>query len=136
MLLPKKVQHRKWHKGRRRGQGLATRINYISYGEFGLKSLSHGWVTSRQIEAARRVLTRYVRRGGKIWIRIFPDKPVTKKGNEIPMGGGKGAPDHYVAVVRPGAVLFEMGGVKQTAAKEAMELAGHKFGLKTKFIQK
>jgi large subunit ribosomal protein L16 len=136
MLLPKKVQHRKWHKGRRRQKGTATRTNTIAFGEFGLKSLSHGWVTSRQIEAARRVLTRYVRRGGKIWIRIFPDKPVTKKGNEVPMGGGKGAPDHYVAVVKPGVVLVEMGGIQYEPAKEALDLAGYKFGLKTKFVAK
>jgi large subunit ribosomal protein L16 len=136
MLLPKKVQHRKWHKGRRRSLGVATRINTLSFGEFGLKSEGHGWVTSRQIEAARRVLTRYVRRGGKIWIRIFPDKPVTKKGNETPMGGGKGAPDHYVAVIKPGTVLFEMTGITKESAKEAIDLAGYKFGIKTKFITK
>lgn len=136
MLLPKKVQHRKWHKGRRRQKGLATRINTIDFGEYGLKSLSYGWVTSRQIEAARRVLTRYVRRGGKVWIRIFPDKPVTMKGNETPMGGGKGAPDHYVAVVKPGTVLFEMVGVTLDSAKEAMLMAGYKFGLKTRFVAK
>jgi large subunit ribosomal protein L16 len=105
-------------------------------GDFGLKSESYGWVTSRQIEAVRRVLTRYVRRGGKIWIRVFPDKPVTRKGNETPMGGGKGAPDHYVAVIKPGTVLFEMVGVARDSAKEAMHLAGYKFGLKTRFIEK
>lgn len=136
MLLPKKVQHRKWHKGRRRGVGVATRANSVSFGEFGLKSESHGWITSRQIESARRVLTRYVRRGGKIWIRVFPDKPVTKKGNETPMGNGKGAPDHFVAVVKPGTVVFEMGGVTKESALEAIELAGHKFGIKTKFVEK
>lgn len=136
MLLPKKVKHRKWHKGRRRQEGVATRNRNLSFGEFGLKSESHGWITSRQIEAARRVLTRYVRRGGKIWIRIFPDKPVTRKGNEQPMGGGKGAPDHYVAVVKPGTILFEMGGITKSSAKEAIDLAGYKFGLKTRFIEK
>lgn len=136
MLLPKKVQHRKWHKGRRRQLGVATRSERLDFGEFGLKSLSFGWVTSRQLEAARRVLTRYVRRGGKIWIRVFPDKPVTKKGNETPMGGGKGAPDHYVAVIKPGTVLFEMGGVLLKDATEAITLAGHKLGLKTKMITK
>jgi len=136
MLLPKKVQHRKWHKGRRRQLGVATRSERLDFGEYGLKSLSFGWVTSRQLEAARRVLTRYVRRGGKIWIRVFPDKPVTKKGNETPMGGGKGAPDHYVVVVKPGTVLFEMGGVLLTDATEAITLAGHKLGLKTKMIIK
>lgn len=136
MLLPKKVQHRKWHKGRRRSLGLATRANALSFGEFGIKSEGYGWVTSRQIEAARRVLTRYVRRGGKVWIRVFPDKPITKKGNETPMGGGKGSPDHYVAVVKPGTVLFEMGGVERTSAKEAMQMAGYKFGVKTRFVEK
>ena len=136
MLLPKKVQHRKWHKGRRRSLGVATRINHLSFGEFGLKSLSHGWITSRQIEAVRRVLTRYVKRGGKVWIRIFPDKPVTKKGNETPMGGGKGAPDHYVAVVKPGTMLFEMGGVAKTEATEAIHLAGYKLGVRTTLIEK
>lgn len=136
MLLPKKVKHRKWHKGRRRGLGVATRINSLEFGDIGLKSESYGWVTSRQIEAARRVLTRYVRKGGKIWIRVFPDRPVTKKGNEQPMGGGKGAPDHYVAVIKPGVVVFEMGGVLHDQAKEAMKLASHKFGLKTKIITK
>ena len=136
MLLPKKVQHRKWHKGRRRGQGLATRINALNFGEFGLLATTPGWITSRQIEAVRRVLTRYVKRGGKIWIRIFPDKPVTKKGNETPMGGGKGAPDHYVAVIKPGTMLFEMGGVSKVEAKEAIELSGYKLGVQTRFIEK
>ena len=136
MLIPKKVLHRKWHKGRRRNKGVATRTNSIDFGDFGLKALTPGWVTSRQIESARRVLTRYVRKGGKIWIRIFPDKPVTKKGNEIPMGGGKGAPDHYVAVVKPGTVLFEMVGVTAEAAKEAMNLAGYKLSVKTKFVSR
>jgi large subunit ribosomal protein L16 len=136
MLLPKKVLHRKWHKGRRRGEGVATRANALTFGEFGLKTITHGWVTSRQIESTRRVLTRYVRRGGKIWIRIFPDRPVTKKGNEQPMGGGKGAPDHYVAVVKPGTILFEMAGITRDSAKDAMKLAGYKLGLSTKFIER
>ncbi len=136
MLLPKKVLHRKWQKGRSRQKGIATRNNTISFGEYGLKSEGFGWITSRQIEAARRVLTRYVRRGGKIWIRIFPDKPVTKKGNETPMGGGKGSPDHYVAVVKPGTIIFEMSGITREAANEAITLAGHKFGVKTRLILK
>jgi len=136
MLLPKKVLHRKWHKGRKRGLGVATRATSVAFGEFGLKSLDHGWVTSRQIEAVRRVLTRYVRRGGKIWIRIFPDRPVTMKGNETPMGGGKGSPDHYVAVVKPGTVLFELGGVPKAQSVEAINLAGYKLGVKTKFVEK
>jgi large subunit ribosomal protein L16 len=136
MLLPKKVKHRKWHKGRRRQKGMATRIHSISFGDFGLKSEGYGWITSRQIEAVRRVLTRYVKRGGKVWIRIFPDKPVTKKGNEVPMGGGKGSPDHYVAVIKPGTMLFEMVGITRESAKEAMQMAGYKMGVKTKFVEK
>lgn len=136
MLLPKKVLHRKWHKGRRRGKGVATRASNLAFGSYGLKSLGHTWVTSRQIEAARRVMTRYVRKGGKIWIRVFPDKPVTKKGNEIPMGGGKGSPDHYVTVVKPGTIIFEMDGLDEIKANEAITLAGYKFGVKTKFIKK
>ncbi len=136
MLLPKKVLHRKWHKGRRRNQGVATRNNFVAFGEYGIKSVEHGWVNSRQIEAIRRVLTRYVKKGGKIWIRIFPDKPITKKGNETPMGGGKGAPDHYVAVVKPGTVMFEMGGVPEKDAKEAIELAAYKISVRTKFVTK
>lgn len=135
MLFPKKVKHRKWHKGRKRQLGVATRINSIAFGEFGLKTSEHGWVTSRQLESVRRVLTRYVRRGGKIWTRVFPDRPVTKKGNETPMGGGKGAPDYYVAVVKPGTVMFEMGGVTREAAMEAIKLAGYKLGVKTKFVE-
>ncbi len=136
MLLPKKVLHRKWHKGRRRNKGIATRANSVDFGSYGLKSLDHAWVTSRQIEATRRVLTRYVRKVGKIWIRVFPDKPVTKKGNEIPMGGGKGAPDHYVAIIKPGTVVFEMDGLTEESAREAIKLAGHKLPVKTKFVKK
>lgn len=136
MLLPKKVKHRKWHKGRKRNKGVATRLTSLDFGDYGLKSEDHYWISSRQIESARRVLTRYVRRGGKIWIRIFPDKPVTKKGNEVPMGGGKGAPDHYIAIVKPGTVLFEMVGVPRESAKEAMEMAAYKLGMKTRFIEK
>lgn len=136
MLLPKKVQHRKWHKGRKRQKGVATRANAVDFGEFGLKSEEHGWIDSRQLESVRRVLTRYVRRGGKIWIRVFPDKPVTRKGNETPMGGGKGAPDHYVTVVKPGTVLFEMTGITKESAKEALDAASYKLGVKTKFVEK
>ncbi len=136
MLLPKKVKHRKWHKPRHNNKGVASRINKISFGGFGLVAQTHAWVTSRQIEATRRVLTRYVRRGGKIWIRIFPDRPVTKKGSEIPMGKGKGAPDHYVCTVKPGTVMFEMEGIAEDKAREALTLGGHKLPLKTKFIVK
>lgn len=136
MLLPKKVKHRKWMKPRHNQKGVASRTNRISFGSYGLVAQSHAWVTSRQIEAVRRVLTRYVRKGGKIWIRVFPDRPVTKKGNELPMGGGKGAPDHYVCTVKPGTVLFEMDGIAEATARGAMILGGHKLPLRTKFIVK
>ena len=136
MLLPKKVKHRKWQKGRKRDQGYASRTLEISFGSYGLKSLGHAWLTSRQIEAARRVLSRYTKRTGKVWIRVFPDKPVTKKGSEIPMGKGKGAVDHFVAVVKPGTVIFELEGVPDDQAKEALTLASHKLPFKTKFISK
>lgn len=134
MLMPKKVKHRKWHKGRNRGEGIATTNTGLVFGSFGIKSMGHGWITSRQIEAARRAITHYVKRGGKLWIRIFPDKPVTKKGAEVPMGGGKGAPEYFVAVVKPGTIIFEIEGIDQEKAKEAMRLAGHKLPVRTKFV--
>ena len=134
MLLPKKVKHRKWHKGRARGKRVAARKISLAFGSFGLKALTEAWITSRQIEAARRALTRTIKRGGKVWIRIFPDKPVTTKGSEMPMGKGKGAVEHYVAVVRPGTILFEMDGVTADLAKEAMTLASHKLPLQTKIV--
>lgn len=133
--MPKKVKHRKVQRGGAI-RGNAMRGNAISFGSFGLKAMEASLVSSRQIEAARRAMTRYVQRGGKIWIRIFPDKPMTKKGDETPMGKGKGAVDHFVAVVKPGTVLFEMDGVKIEIAKEAMRLAAHKLNLKTRFITK
>ena len=136
MLLPKKVKHRKWHKGRRRFKGVETRGTKLTFGSYGLKSLGRAWLTARQIEAARRAMTRYVARGGKIWIRIFPDKPVTKKGAETPMGGGKGAVDHYVVPIKPGRILFEMDGVPKDLAEEAMRRASYKLPVKTKFITK
>jgi len=136
MLAPKKVKHRKWHKPRRLNKGVASRINSIDFGSYGLQATTHGWVNSRQIESARRVMTRYTRRGGKIWIRIFPDRPVTKKGNELPMGGGKGAPDHYVATVKPGTVLFEIDGMSEDQAREALEQARYKLAIKSVFIKK
>jgi len=136
MLIPKKVKHRKWHKGRRRFKGVETRGTKLTFGSYGLKSLGRAWLTARQIEAARRAMTRYVARGGKIWIRIFPDKPVTKKGAETPMGGGKGAVDHYVAPIKPGRILFEMDGVTKDMAEEAMRRASYKLPVKTKFITK
>ena len=132
--MPKKTKYRKAHKSKRGGK--ATRKITLSFGSFGLKSLEAHWVSSRQIEAARRVMTRYTKRGGKIWIRIFPDQPVTKKGGEIPMGKGKGAVDHYIAVVKPGTIMFEMDGVPDAMAKEAMELAAYKLPVKCKFISK
>lgn len=132
MLTPKKVKHRKWHRGRIRGR--ATDKLSVSFGRYGLKALEPRWVTARQLEAARRAMTRFVQRGGKIWIRVFPDKPVTIKGNEIRMGGGKGAVDHYVAVVKPGMTLFEMDGVKEEVARQAMKLAAYKLPIKTKFL--
>ena len=134
MLSPKKTKYRKSHKGRR--GGTAQRGNVLSFGSFGLKSTSACWVTSRQIESARRVMTRYVQRSGKMWIRIFPDKPVTQKGGEMPMGKGKGAVDHYVCAVRPGMVMFEMEGVSKENAQKAMELAMHKLPVKCKFVFK
>ena len=133
--MPKKVKHRKVQRGGAI-RGVATRGNSVSFGSYGLKALTAGLVSARQIEAARRAMTRYVQRGGKIWIRIFPDKPMTKKGDETPMGKGKGAVDHFVAVVRPGRVMFEMDGVKEEVAKEAMRLAAYKFGIRTKFVSK
>ena len=132
MLKPKRVKYRKMHKGHRRGKAHAG--NTIVFGDFGLQALEPAWVTSRQIEAARRAITHHIRRGGKIWIRIFPDKAVTKKAAETRMGGGKGAPDHWVAVVKPGGMLFEMGGVSEEVAKEAMRLASHKLPIGTKFV--
>ena len=134
MLMPKKTKYRKSHKGKRGGK--ATRLVNVSFGSHGLKSLGNHWVSSRQIEAARRVITRYTKRGGKVWIRIFPDKPVTKKGGEIPMGKGKGAVDHYVAVVKPGMVMFEIDGVSDQMAKEALELAAYKLPVKCKVVIK
>jgi len=136
MLLPKKVKHRKWQKGRKRNTGVATRSLDLNYGSYGIKALGHSWLTSRQIEAARRVLTRYTKRTGKVWIRPFPDKPVTQKGAETPMGKGKGAVDHYVCVVKPGAIIFEMDGISQEDAKKALDLASYKLPFKTKFISK
>lgn len=134
MLFPKKVKHRKWHKGRVRGN--ASKGVSLAFGAYGLKSLQPIWLTARQIEAARRAMTRYVQRGGKIWIRVFPDKPVTVKGNEIRMGGGKGSVDHYVAAIQPGSMLFEMDGVTESTAREAMRLASHKLPVKTAFVKK
>ena len=132
MLQPKRVKYRKTHKGHRRGKAQAG--NTVVFGDFGLQALESAWVTSQQIEAARRAVTRHVRRGGNIWIRVFPDKPVTKKPAETRMGGGKGAPDHWVAVVKPGRIIFEMGGVGEEVAKEGLRLASHKLPIDTRFV--
>lgn len=134
MLIPKKVKHRKQQKGRMRGK--SQRGYTIAFGSFALKSLDSAWITSRQIEAARRAMTRYIQRGGKIWIRIFPDKPVTKKSAEVPMGSGKGGLDHFAAVVKPGRILFEMDGVTEEMAREALKRANDKLPVKTRFIIK
>ncbi|MDD4873443.1 MAG: 50S ribosomal protein L16 [Dehalococcoidales bacterium] len=134
MLQPKRVKYRKSHKGHRRGKAQTGAT--ILFGEFGLQALDAAWITSRQIEAARRAMVRYIRRGGKVWIRIFPDKPVTGKPAETRMGGGKGAPDHWVAVVRPGRIMFELSGVPVDLAKEAMRLAAYKLPIHTRFVVK
>ena len=130
MLQPKRVKHRKTHKGHLRGK--AHRGNTVQFGDFGLQAITAAWITDRQIEATRRVIVRYLRRGGKMWIRIFPDKPVTKKPAETRMGSGKGAPDHWVAVVKPGRMLFEIGGIKDSMAKEALHLANYKLPVATR----
>ncbi len=132
MLQPKRVKFRKAHKGRRRGK--ANSGNTVVFGDFGLQALEPAWVTARQIEAARRAITHYVQRGANIWVCVFPDKPVTKKAAETRMGSGKGAPDHWVAVVKPGRILFEMAGVNEEIAKEAMRLASHKLPIDTRFV--
>ena len=132
MLYPKKVKHRKWQKGRSRG--IETRGTELVFGSIGLKSLETRWISSRQIEAARRAIIRYLKKGGKLWIRIFPDKPVTKKGTEVPMGGGKGSVDHYVFPIKPGRVIFELEGIKEEQAKEALRRAGDKLPIKTKIV--
>ena len=136
MLFPKKVKHRKWQKGRRRFEGNSKAGTELVFGSFGLKADGTKWITSRQIEAARKSMTHYLQRGGKLWIRIFPDKPVTQKGQEVPMGGGKGSVEYYAAPVKPGRILFEIDGITEEVAKEAMRLASHKLPIKTKFIKR
>ncbi len=130
--MPKRVKFRKAHRGRMRGDAHAGAD--VAFGEFGLQAIDRGWVTSQQIEAARRAITRFIKRGGKLWIRIFPDKPVTKKPAETRMGSGKGNPELWVAVVRPGRMMFELGGVSEDVAREAMTLAGHKLGIRSRFV--
>jgi large subunit ribosomal protein L16 len=132
MQQPKRVKYRKAQRGRRRGKALSG--NVIDFGDYGLQALESAWVTAAQIEAARRAITRHIRRGGKVWIRVFPDKPVSKKPAETRMGSGKGLPDHWVAVVKTGRVMFEMAGVGESVAKEAIRLASHKLPLKTRFV--
>ena len=134
MLLPKRVKYRKQQRGRMKGA--ASRGNYVAYGDYGIAACEPGWITSNQIEAARVAMTRSTKRGGQVWIKIFPDKPITAKPAETRMGSGKGAPDYWVAVVKPGRVLFEIAGVSEEVAREALRLASHKLPIKTKFIQK
>ncbi len=134
MLLPKRVKYRRVHRGRLKGK--ATRGNTVTYGEFGLMATEPAWIKSNQIEAARIAMTRYIKRGGQVWIKIFPDKPVTEKPAETRMGSGKGSPEYWVAVVKPGRVMFEIGGVSEELAREALRLASHKLPVKCKFVKK
>lgn len=134
ILIPKKVKHRKWRKGRSKGQ--SSRGTELNFGSFGLKGLETHWISARQIEASRRAIIRYLKKGGKLWIRIFPDKPITRKGTEVPMGGGKGSVDHYVFPIKPGRIIFELDGVKEEVAKEALSKAADKLPIRTKFIKK
>ena len=134
MLLPKRVKYRRVHRGRLTGK--AYRGNEVTYGQFGLQATEPAWITSRQIEAARIAMTRYIKRGGQVWIKIFPDKPITEKPAETRMGSGKGSPEYWVAVVKPGRIMFEIAGVSEEVAREAMRLASHKLPVKTKFVIK
>ncbi|MGM0439238.1 MAG: 50S ribosomal protein L16 [Patescibacteria group bacterium] len=136
MLVPKKVKHRKRHKEMRRLKGVASSGTKVEFGTYGLKTLDPKWLTSRQLEAARRAIIRHLRKGGKMWTRVFPDKPVTKKGLEVPMGGGKGTVDRYVAPVRPGRIIFELDGIEESVAREAFSKASDKLPVKTKFVKK
>ena len=136
MLVPKKVKHRKWQKGRSKGRLVETRGTTIAYGSYGLQATQPFWLTSRQIEAGRRTITNFVKRGGRIWIRVFPDKPVTKKPPEVTLGGGKGNVDRYVFPVRPGRIIFEMDGIDEVTARRALQLAGHKLPFTTRFVKK
>ncbi|OIP74756.1 MAG: 50S ribosomal protein L16 [Parcubacteria group bacterium CG2_30_36_18] len=132
MLYPKRVKHRKWRKGR--SKGIEIRATQLAFGSFGLKSLETKWISTRQIEAARRAILRYLKKGGKLWIRIFPDKPITRKGTEVPMGGGKGSVEFYAYPIKPGRIIFELEGVKEEVAREALKIAADKLPVKTKFI--
>ena len=134
MLLPKRVKYRRVHRGRMKGK--AARGNFVAYGEFGIQALEPGWITGNQIEAARIAMTRYTKRGGQVWIEIFPDKPITEKPAETRMGSGKGSPEYWVAVVKPGRVMFEIAGVSEEVAREALRLASHKLPIKTKIVKR
>lgn len=134
MLLPKRVKYRRVHRGRMKG--VASRGNTVTYGDYGLQALEPAWITSRQIEAARIAMTRYIKRGGQVWIKIFPDKPITEKPAETRMGSGKGSPEYWVAVVKPGRVMFEIQGVEESVAREALRLAANKLPIKCKFVSK
>jgi len=134
ILMPRKVKHRKWHKGRSRG--IETRGTKIAFGSFALIGLETRWISARQIEAARRAIIRYFKKGGKLWLRIFPDKPITRKGVEVPMGGGKGSVDHYAFPMKPGRIIFEIDGLKEDMAREAFQRAADKISIKTKMIQR
>ncbi len=136
MLMPKKVKHRKWQKGRSKTRKVETRGTKVSYGSFGLQSLENSWVNSRQIEAARKTISNFTKRGGKIWIRIFPDKPITKRPPEVTMGGGKGAVEYYVFPVKAGRMLFELDGLPEAESKQALKRAGYKLPVKTRIISK
>jgi len=134
ILMPKKVKHRKWRKGK--AKGLETRGTSLAFGSFGLVAMGTRWIAARQLEAARRAILRYLKKGGKLWIRIFPDKPITRKGIEVPMGGGKGNVDHYAFSIKPGRVIFELDGIKEEIAREALEKAADKISVKTKFVKR
>jgi len=135
LLFPKKTKHRKWQKGRSRAR-MASRANTVDFGTYGLKATTEGWITSRQIEASRRVMVRVIRKRGKMWIRIFPAKPITRKGNEVPMGGGKGTPEYFVAPVKPGTVMFELDGVEEDVARTVLTAVGYKLPVKTKVVKR
>ncbi len=134
ILIPKKVKHRKWRRGR--SKGIESRGTELSFGSYGLKGLETCWITTRQLEAARRSIIRYLKKGGKLWVKIFPDKPVTKKGTEVPMGGGKGGVDHYVFAIKPGRIIFELDGLKEEVARKALQKAADKLPIKTKIINR
>jgi len=134
ILMPRKVKHRKWQKGR--SKGIESRATELAFGSFGLKSLGTKWITARQIEAGRRAIIRYLKKGGKLWVRIFPDKPITKKGIEVPMGGGKGSVDHYAFPIKPGRIIFEIEGIPESQATEALRKAAAKLPVKTKIVSR